>query len=348
MFVQQLVEVVSITAWVLFGLYVVRFVTTTVPQRGIAGALYMLVVQRVVYVFLLVVLSISLFGGSIAFVQPHNAAVVISVLAPDGYRDRPLRSGLRWIVPVLEQVKIYPIAWQTYTMSSKPNEGEKPGDDSIAARTSDGQEVMLDCSVIFQIDPEQLVRINIEWQGRYIEDFIRPLLRGVIRTQVSQYTVDEVNSYKRLDLERDVSEILRGDLREKGFTMDRFILRNISFSPEYAASVERKQMALQRAMEKEHEAEQIRRLAQGEADAIRIKADAQAQALRLIAQPLAGNPNLLTYEYVEKLSLNIRVMLLPANTPYILPIPDMTQFPSNTITSTLPLTITSGQPSVRP
>ncbi|MBI2864913.1 MAG: prohibitin family protein [Chloroflexi bacterium] len=296
MFVQQLVQVASVLAWVFFGLYVLRFLTTTVPHKGLVASLYLLLYHRVVYVFLAVVLGLSLFSGSLVFVQPQQAGVVISVLTSDGYRDRPLRSGLRWIAPVLEQVKTYPISWQTYTMSGKPNEGEKPGDDSIAARTSDGQEVMIDCSIIFQVDPEQIIRINIEWQQRYIQDFIRPLLRGVVRTQVSQYTVDEVNSSKRLDLERDVSEILREELREKGFTMDRFILRNITFSPEYAAAVERKQVALQMATENQHKAEQIRRLAQGEASATLTKAQAQAEALQLLGQALAGNPNLLTYQ----------------------------------------------------
>lgn len=95
---------------------------------------------------------------------------------------------------MLEDMAIYPIYWQTYTMSSSLTEGDTLGDDSIRARTSDGQEVRLDTSVIFRINTDQAVLVHIDWQARYIQDFIRPIVRGVVRTQVSQFTVKEVNS----------------------------------------------------------------------------------------------------------------------------------------------------------
>jgi regulator of protease activity HflC (stomatin/prohibitin superfamily) len=146
--------------------------------------------------------------------------------------------------------------------------------------------------------------------------------------------VDEVNSYKRLDLEKDLDEIVRTTMEEKGFILDRFVLRNIAFTPEYADSVEQKQVALQEATMKEHEAEQIRRLAAGEADrivtianaeadAILVKAEAEANALRMISQALEGHPDLLTYRYIDKLSPSIRVMLVPNDSPYLLPLPNM-------------------------
>ena len=213
-----------------------------------------------------------------------QVGVVVSLVSPGGYRDRPLRSGLRWLVPLAEEVKLYPISWQTYTMASKPTEGQKAGDDSIMARTSDGQEVSIDSSVIFQIDPEEVIRIHIEWQGRYIEDFVRPVVRGLVRTQVSQYTVDEVNSSKRLDLERDLDTQARAVFLEKGLILDRFILRNIAFSPEYAAAVEQKQVALQGKTEAEYQADAVRRLAQGDADATRTKAQGDADATRTKAK----------------------------------------------------------------
>jgi regulator of protease activity HflC (stomatin/prohibitin superfamily) len=144
--------------------------------------------------------------------------------------------------------------------------------------------------------------------------------------------VDEVNSSKRLDLERDLDDQARAAFLEKGLILDRFILRNIAFSPEYAASVEQKQVALQGKTQAEYQADQVRRLAQGEADAIytkaqgeanaiQVKAQAQAEALKLIADALAKDKDLLTYQYIDKLSPAIRVMLVPNNAPYILPLP---------------------------
>ena len=76
---------------------------------------------------------------------------------------------------------LYPISKQTYTMSIAPNEGQMSGDDSISARTSDGQEVMVDASVIYQIDPTKVTQMHIQWQDRYSDDLVRPVSRGVIR-----------------------------------------------------------------------------------------------------------------------------------------------------------------------
>jgi regulator of protease activity HflC (stomatin/prohibitin superfamily) len=141
-------------------------------------------------------------------------------------------------------------------------------------------------------------------------------------------------------------------LSKNGLLLSDFVLRNITFSPEYAASVEQKQIAEQQAQQakfvvesKKQEAEQARQTAQGAADAVviasegqaeaivikaqadadarLIQANAEAEALRLIAEALAENPDLLTYNYIEKLAPGIQVMLVPNDNPYLLPLPSL-------------------------
>ena len=118
--------------------------------------------------------------------------MVISALASKGYREEAMTPGLRWIVPFVERVVRYPISRETYTMSIVPAEGQVQGDDSITARTANGQEIFIDSSVIFQVDPEQVVKVHILWQDRYAMELIRPQIRGIIRDAVSQYGVEEV------------------------------------------------------------------------------------------------------------------------------------------------------------
>ena len=311
---------------------------------------------------MLLAIILSLLSAAVVFVQPTEVGVVVSVISPGGVRPQPLRSGLHLIVPVLENEVKYPIYWQTYTMSNKPDEGNKAGDDSIRARTSDGQEVRLDASIIFRINYEQAVTLHIDWQARYIEDLVRPVVRGLVRTQVSQFQAREVNSSARRDLEATLDRLLSEELASKGLTLDQFLLRDITFTDEYAAAIEQKQIAQEGMERTQHEAQQVRNLAEGERDrlkteaegrkektiieaegnakAILLQAEAQAQALKLIADSLRQNPDLLTYEYIQKLSPSIRTMLVPNNTPLILPLQDLVADMSSTNPVSTPLTTT--------
>ena len=300
------------------------------------------------FILIAAVLAIALTSVSagLVFIQPDERGVVISAIDPKGYREQALTPGLRWIVPFFENVVTYSISKQTYTMSIAPSEGAVIGDDSITARTLDGQEIFVDASVIFAIDPTKVVQVHIQWQNRYANDLVRALSRGLIRDAVSQFKVEEVVSTKRLELAQMMNDAMDKKLAENGLILSEFVLRNITFSTEYAASVEQKQVAEQQAQQakfvvesKKQEAEQARQTAQGQADAVVIRAkgdaesriiqaEAEAKALQLIADALNNNPDLLTYQYINKLAPNIQVMLVPNNTPYLLPLPTLQPTPA--------------------
>jgi len=288
--------------------------------------------------FVIAILLTTLSAG-LVFINPDQRGVVISALQPAGYRPDALTPGLHFVVPFAENVVLYPISKQTYTMSIAPSEGAVSGDDSITARTADGQQVSVDASVIYEIDPLKVTQIHIQWQNRYTDDLVRPLARGVIRDTISQYNVEQVVTSKRVEMTQAISDGLEVQFKENGLILIDFILRNITFTPEYAASVEQKQIAEQLAQQaayvvqqKEQEAEQARQvakgqadsaviIAQGSADARIIQAKAEAEALQLIAGALAGNQDLLTYQYITKLSPNVQVMYLPSNSPFVFQLP---------------------------
>jgi len=344
MLLDQSLNFIAYAAWILFLLILALIFLRGFQVGGLREGFRTLLSWRVVVSFL-VVLALSLLSWSLVFLEPQEVGVVISLQSRNGYREQPMRSGLHLITPLAERVIRYPISWQTYTMSSEQLEGAKTGDDSISARSADGQAVDLDSSVIFRVDPNEVIQLHIDFQERYIDDFIRPVLRGLVRTEVSQFTADEINSSKRKDLEANLDEQLRTVLGGKGLILDRFLLRKIAFSPLYSDAIEQKQAAEQARVQREYEAEQIRKLAEGErdrlkieaegraeavilegqaaAEVIRLKAEAEAEAFRLISEWLDSNPKLLTYRYIEKLGPAIRAMLLPSDNPLLLPVPEL-------------------------
>jgi regulator of protease activity HflC (stomatin/prohibitin superfamily) len=328
--------------------------------RKFAGGA-VLVVSAVVAAILLTSVAAGL-----VFLQADEYGVVISALQPNGYRAEALGPGLHWVVPFVESVRTYSVARQTYTMATTGTEGQVTGDDSIQARTKDGQQVFIDASVIYAVDPAKVINLHIVWQGRYEDNVVRPVSRAAIRDAVSQYGVEEIVSSARSALEQNITDEINQSLTSNNLILTSFLLRNIRFSDEYAAAVEQKQIAEQQAQQakfvveqKKQEAEQVRQTAQGAADAAVIAAQgraqatvlqaeaegkarviaakAEAEALGLISAQLKGNPDLLTFRYIEKLAPNVQIMYLPANSPYLLPLPSGS---ANTVTpSVAPSTV---------
>ena len=306
-------------------------------------------------VIIAVVLTTAAAG--LVFIEPEQRGVVVTAVGQGGIRPEPLGSGLHWIIPFVERVQRYVISQQTYTMSGATGEGQVQGDDSIRVRTKDGQEVFVESSVIYAIDPDKVVRLHITWQNRYQDEVVRPLARGIIRDAASQYGVEEIVSTKRAELEQIITDEMAGKLAENNLILSDFVLRDIHFSDEYAAAVEQKQIAEQQAQQaafvvqqRKQEAEQARQVAQGQADAvvIRARADAdakviqakaEAEALQLISQALKDNPDLITFRYIEKIAPNVQVMYLPSNSPYLIPLPTAPApaiAPTSVVTSTTP------------
>ena len=312
------------------GVLVITRVGRNQSARGISStAIAVLIIAGI----------LTILGAGLVFIEPNERGVVVSPYgfrAPLGYLPEPLAPGLRWIIPG-ERVQIYKISRQTYTMSAVAQEGQVGGDDSIRARTKDGQEVFIDASIIYAIDTNQVIQLHINWQDRYENEVVRPAARNAIRDAVSQYGVEEIVSTKRAEMEDLISAAITEKLAQNDLQMVDFLLRDIHFSEEYAAAVEQKQIAEQQAQQaklvveqRKQEAEQARQVAQGQADAAVIaargaaeariiQAEAEARANELLAASLT--PALVQYQYILKLAPGVQTMFVPSGNQFILPLP---------------------------
>jgi len=344
MMIRTLLDVLIPIIWSLLALGVGLYFWRTRRRHGLNVALKRLFSYRL-FAPLAVVLAVTIVRAALVFIYPQEIGVVVSILSPGGIRSEPLRGGLHWIVPLAERVVIYPIYYQTLTMSGHPDENKVPRDDTVRARTSDGQVVTMDTTLIFRVDPDDVIQLHIQWQDRYVRDLVRPAIRSALRDRVAKHTVNEVNSYKREEFIDEFEQLMKRRAVGTGLIVDSVYIRNIAFSDEYAESVEEKQMAFQGMTRAMHQAKQIENLSRGKAEKIKIlaeadataivieakaaaearvlKATAEAKALRLVGEALNHREDLLTFRYIEKLSPNIRAMLLPSGTPLLLPLPQL-------------------------
>ena len=330
--IDRVLDVIVLIGWIWTIYLIARAFWRSMRERGVRETLTIkrggwLLSKRVI-LSIVTSVAITLIAMAIVFVQPHENAVVISALTRDGIRSKSLDSGLHAVVPFLERAVRYPIYNHNFSISKSGFErGQMGVDDTISARSKEGQEVFMDATLIFRIDPNRLNEVHILWQDRYVEELVRPLVRGFVRGRAAKLTVEQIYSSERFEMEQAIFEDISAVLEQNGFVGQEFILRDISFNPDYAAAVEQKVITEQEAIRAEiavktkaNQAEQIRRLAKGEADAVVIKAQADAQALRLVNQVLEENPRVLDYEYIKRLAPNVELLLLNSDNPVILPL----------------------------
>lgn len=324
-------QIIAALAWAAFGGVLLLMLGRGGRQQNPRGF------GRVAVAVMIAAVLLTTVGAGVVFIEPFDTGVVVTPLVRGGMRPQALFAGIHWIVPFIERVERYPISRRTFTMARTPSEGENQGDFTVEARTSDGQRIFADSSVIYQLHPDRILDIHRIWQNRYEADLIHPQTRGTIRDSVSQYRVEEVLSSKRFEMAAQITENLRSVLEENGLTLIDFVLRDITFTEEYAQSVEQKQIAEQLALQaafvvaqRKQEAEQARQVAQGQADAAviaakgaaearLIEAQAEAQANQLLSQSLT--PTLLQYQYILRLAPGVQTIFIPSGNQFILPLP---------------------------
>ncbi len=340
--ISSILGFVALAGWVAvvagIGLAVAAASQNRSPRSGVMLAI----------VGVIVGVLFSVISQGVIIVQPQEVAVIFDTLR--GQLLEPRGPGVHIIVPVVQEATIYSIERSEYTMSGSPTEGRRSGDDAVVSRTADGQEVRIEATLIYRISPENVNLIHQNWRNRYTEELVRPTIRGIVRDEIALYSVEEVYSTQRGALREGIQNKLSTRLGEEGLQVVDFLIRDVEFSQEYAQSVEQKQIAEQDRLRAQQEAERLRVQAQGqrdaavyeaegqrlsaierakgeaesiriraeaEADAILIRAQADAQALALIREQLDQNPALIQWRYVETLSDNVQIVLLPSNSPFL-------------------------------
>lgn len=248
-------------------------------------------------------------SAGLVTVSATQVAVVFQAIGGDPEEGNlwktPLGPGVHIILPIINEPILYPTVVQTYTMSRVTDEGQVRRADAVEARTRDGQQVLIDVSVLYRIDPSLANTLHRKWQNRYENDFVRPTVRSAIREQVASYSVNDLyggtslitttdaetgqsrteQAISRLpELQRNLNRDLRPIFAENGLFLQELLIREITFSEEFIRAVEQKQVAEQQAEQAKQEAARARTLAEGEANALRERAAGEAQALRTRAE----------------------------------------------------------------
>ena len=252
------------------GLIITAITQRRSPQSGIAIAIFGLILT----------ISFQIISRGVIVVEPTERAVVFRTLS--GELTTPRGPGTHIIIPVLEQVILYSVNVNNYTMSSITSEGDIQGDDAVNARTKDGQEVTMDITVLYRVSNESndINKLHIKWYDTTIgrpnfkDGFIRPTVRSLTRNVTSRYTAEGIYGENRENLVTDFNESIRESFDSEGLVLENLLLRNVTFSEQFTNAIEQAQVAEQATRraaieirQREQEAQQVRVEAEGQRDA---------------------------------------------------------------------------------
>lgn len=227
-------------------------------------------------VIVLIFFGLWIFKSTLIFIPPGYVGAVYD--RGRGVLPVSLKEGLNFAIPFWQTIELFDARIQEYTMSAIRDEGALLRDDSLDAPTADGQQVKVDATVLFRIEPEKVGELWKTVGKDYMEKLVRPASRSQIRMVISRYTAPAIYSEKRQEAETIMSKEIAEMLRPKNIFVDKVLLRAVYFSPEYSRAIEDKVIAEQRIKQAEFEVKEATQRAQ--AKIAEAKGLAEAQALQ--------------------------------------------------------------------
>jgi prohibitin 1 len=316
-----ILNIIALLGFVLFIAGAALAVVATSQGRTARGGVLLAIIGLVAGILF------SIIGQGVIIVEPTQVAVVVNSLS--GQVEEPKTGGLHIVAPIVQRVAVYyPITQQEYTMSATAAEGARGSDDAVIARTNDGQTISIDITILYRIPPATVGELYLNWNENYADGFVRPTTRSIAREIVSAFSAEEIYGDARSQLGNDIQTALAARFAEENLELTDLLVRDITFSPEFTDAIEQKVVAEQNLERARTDAQRVEAEAagraraqvaeaQGDAESRTIRAAAEAEALRLVSEQIAANPSLIQYMYVQNLSDNVRLILVPSSSPFL-------------------------------
>lgn len=225
-------------------------------------------------------------------------ATLFGLLGHPGVQEEVYAPGATYLFPAfMTDWHVYDVALQNLAMTRDPARGDREGEDDLEFKTIDGNDIRVDVTVAWHIDPKRapylLAKVGDD-TAAVKERLVRPACRSLVRDVLNSLQSEEFYvSDKRFEKAAEARQKLADLLGPEGILVDQVILGEHHFHPEYEKVILEKKLAEQSAerlrSEAKAAAEQAKRdlenakgtvaqqvaTAQGDLDRIKIAADAE-------------------------------------------------------------------------
>ncbi len=170
------------------------------------------------------VLAVFVASQFVVGIEPGYTGVRISRL---GGQVQVLPQGWSLVVPGVTRVVRYPLREQVYhsMRSGVPGSGR--------FKSVEGLGVGADVTVRYSIDPSKLRQIAVRLPEDVGRELIEPVIDASIYRVLAQYTIRQIFSSARADIEQAIEKELRLHLSNDGVLIGAVFFGNVELPPEY-------------------------------------------------------------------------------------------------------------------
>ena len=291
----------------IFGIFVMGALIAQRERLGRGGFGDWLKAKRGQAVLILVgIVVIALVVQSLVTVQAGTVGVVKRL----GAVRQELAPGLHPIVPFIDKVVIFPTLKKTYEASDTPQGSQADYPDIIvSALTSDGQQIKVGITARFMIQPGKAAWIlqNLGSEREYVEKVVKTEIRGSGRRVPTRFASYDLYTKKSYEAQQALFDEIAPKFQANGLVLDEIVIRNITFTPEYAKTLEEKQIQLENITTEKNKLEQAK--IRKEQQIVIAEGDAKSIEIRQAA--LSKNPTIIQWEFVQKLAPNVQWGIMP-------------------------------------
>ncbi|MFH1463114.1 MAG: SPFH domain-containing protein [Pseudomonadota bacterium] len=197
----------------------------------------------------------------------------IAIIGEKGVQQDIYAPGSTYFFPpIINDWHVFDTALQNLEMTRERNSGARAGDDSLRFKTVDGNDISVNVTVAWRIDPTRVPYV-LQFVGDDIEaveeKLVRPVSRTVIRDVLNELASEEFyDADSRFKKGADAEARLNYYLNDEGVIIEQVLLGEHAFNPGYEQVIRDKKVAEQDAARLQSET-----LAAGE----RVKRDLEEQ-----------------------------------------------------------------------
>jgi len=231
--------------------------------------------------------------SSLRIVQAGTVQVVTQFGRVTG---RTLKPGASFIIPFAERTLSYNVKKITYEASTNPKDSMATYKDfSVDTTTQDGQQISINYTVRFSINPDRAgwIASNIGNEADVVEKIVKTDSRIHVRNTARGFDAADLYTGKIEQTQDAITAVLSPIFVDNSLILDEFGIRSIKFTPEYVSAIEQKQIEKEQVITEQNKAKQE----EFRKEARITRAEGQAEEQRL--QRATLDPQVL-----EKISLD--------------------------------------------